>query len=236
MCGILLPSYDDSCILQDVVEVMETAVDNDGEDEEYNESTDENKTREEIPIVIEEDLVNIRLSKEKGGGLPVYKVSQEKGSSKSKTFALQRRNKSPFILYDQQYIRKSTALYLLQENISLSNDRLLRVRNKQLSHIHNDQNESFYPEKHVKNCDLCIFRRVDNPSMYALGRILQFSYMSSTKKNREFSGDYVNLDEKCDLSCIGSFCNWYIALEEIDSSVGFKLSHSYTQGYLPLNN
>ena len=79
MCGILLPSYDDSCILQDVVEVMETAVDNDGEDEEYNESTDENKTREEIPIVIEEDLVNIRLSKEKGGGLPVYKVSQEKG-------------------------------------------------------------------------------------------------------------------------------------------------------------
>ena len=36
--------------------------------------------------------------------------------------------------------------------------------------------------------------------MYALGRILQFSYMSGTKKNREFSGDYVNLDEKYDLS------------------------------------
>ena len=72
--------------------------------------------------------------------------------------------------------------------------------------------------------------------MYALGRILQFSYMSGTKNNREFSGDYVNLDEKCDLSCIESFCNWYIALEEIDSSVGFELTHSYTQGYLPLDN
>ena len=80
-------------------------------------SANGNEKREEMPIVIEEDLVNIRLRKEKGGGLPVYKVSQEKGSSKSKTFALQRRKKSPFMLYDQQYIRKSTALYLLQENI-----------------------------------------------------------------------------------------------------------------------
>ena len=68
MCGILLPSYDDACILQDVVQVMETAVANDGEDEEYNEDTNGNETREEIPIVIQEDLVNIRLSKEKGGG------------------------------------------------------------------------------------------------------------------------------------------------------------------------
>ena len=47
---------------------METAVANDGEDEEYNEDTNGNETREEIPIVIQEDLVNIRLSKEKGGG------------------------------------------------------------------------------------------------------------------------------------------------------------------------
>ena len=99
------------------------------------------------------------------------------------------RNKSPFILYVQQYIRKSPPPYLLQENISPSNDRLLSVRDKQLSYIHNDQNESVYPEKHCQQLDLCIFRRVNNPSMYALGCILQFFYMSGTKKNREFSGD-----------------------------------------------
>jgi len=65
---------------------------------------------------------------ETNGGLPVYKVSQQKGTAKSKTYALQRKDKSPFMFYGQQYIRKSTALYLLQENISLSNDRLLRVK------------------------------------------------------------------------------------------------------------
>jgi len=59
--------------------------------------------------------------------------------------------------------------------------------------------------------------------------------MSGTKKNREFSGDYVNLDEKSDLS-IGSFCNWYIASEEIDLTIGFSLTYSYTQGYLSLDN
>ena len=138
--------------------------------------------------------------------------------------------------YGQQYIRKSTALYLLQENISLSNDRLLRVRKKQLSHIHNNETESLYPEKHVKNCDLCIFRRVDEPSKYALGRIIQFSYMSGTKKNREFSSDYVDLDDKKYLSCIGSFCNWYLATEEVGLDIGFLITHDYTQGYLSLDN
>jgi len=37
-CGISLPSYEDADILEDVVEVMETAVNNDGEDEEYSDA------------------------------------------------------------------------------------------------------------------------------------------------------------------------------------------------------
>lgn len=239
MCGISLPSYEDSDILEDSIQVMDSAIANDGEDEEYSEVSEQadGDSGEALPITIQEDLVNLRVVKEKNNGLPVYKVSREKGSNKAKTYAFQHKNKSPFMLYGRQFIRKSTALYLLQENISLSNDRLLRVRKTQLSHIHNNQNESLYPQKHVKNCDLCIFKRVDDPSKYALGRILQFSYMSGTKKNREFSGDYVDLDEKADLSCIGSFCNWYIASEEIDSlTVAFSLTHSYTQGYLSLDN
>ena len=239
LCGISLPSYEDADILEDIVEVMETAISNDGEDEEYSDFTTDqiNEQSQEEPISVQEDLVNIRVTKENNNGLPLYNLTQQKGSAKSKTYALQRNNKSPFMLYGQQYIRKSTALYLIQENISLSNDRLLRVRKTQLSHIHNDQDESAYPEKHVKNCDLCIFKRVDDPSKYALGRILQFSYMSGTKKHREFSGDYVDLDkEDSDLSQIGSFCNWYVASEEIDSAVGFSITHSYTQGYLSLDN
>ena len=141
------------------------------------------------------------------------------------------------MLYGQQYIRKSTALYLLQENISLSNDRLLRVRRKQLTHIHNFSYENIYPGKHIKTCDLCIFHEVDNPQKCVLGRILQFSYMEGGKKAREFSGDYVDLDTtKAELSNIGAFCNWYIGTDKDGPTIGFFLTNDYTQGYLSLDN
>ena len=43
--------------------------------------------------------------------------------------------KSAFVELDGVYIRKTTALYILQENPQLSNDRLLRVRSVQPSHL-----------------------------------------------------------------------------------------------------
>ena len=118
----------------------------------------------------------------------------------------------------------------------MSNDRLLRVRQTQLSHIHNTRNNSVYPENHLKTCDLCLFWRVVDLSKFAVGRVLQFSYMHGSKKGCEFSSDYVDFDtSKTELSEMGAFCNWYIG-EEVGDFIGFKLTHDYTQGYLSLDN
>ena len=63
------------------------------------------------------------------------------GENKGRTYNVEKRpnaltaTKSPFIQYNGAYIRKSTALYLLQENFQLSSDRLLRVRSEQPKHI-----------------------------------------------------------------------------------------------------
>ena len=153
-CGMLLDSFEDSYLLSGIIQILERAVDEDGEDEEYNDPADCSEAEaapEATPIFIQEDLTNIRLTKESGNGLPMYTVAAaSKGTVRSKTYSLQKRNKTPFILYSDRYIRKTTALYLLQENVSLSNDRLLRVRQNQLSHIHDARNNAVYPENHLK--------------------------------------------------------------------------------------
>ena len=239
-CGMLLDSFEDSYLLSGIIQILERAVDEDGEDEEYNDPADCSEAEaapEATPIFIQEDLTNIRLTKESGNGLPMYTVAAaSKGTVRSKTYSLQKRNKTPFILYSDRYIWKTTALYLLQENVSLSNDRLLRVWQNQLSHIHDARNNAVYPENHLKTCDLCMFRKVDDSSKFGIGRLLQFSYMHGSKKGREFSSDYVDFDaHKTELSEIGAFCNWYVG-EEAGDFIGFTLTHDYTQGYLSLDN
>jgi len=78
MCGMVLSSYDDKDVPQDIVHVIETSVTKDGEDEEYNdviEPSDETNGSEELLIIsqgLQEDLVNLRLSKEKSGGFSMY--------------------------------------------------------------------------------------------------------------------------------------------------------------------
>ena len=42
---------------------------------------------------------------------------------------------SSFATYENSYIRKTTTLYLIQENVQVYNDRLLRVRREQLDNL-----------------------------------------------------------------------------------------------------
>ena len=93
-----------------------------------------------------------------------------------------------------------------------------------------------YPENHIKTCDLCMFRKVDDTSKFGIGRVLQFSYMHGSKKGRQFSSDYVDFDAgKINLSDIGAFCNWYVGKED-GEFIGFTLTYEYTQGYISLGN
>ena len=87
-----------------------------------------------------------------------------------------------FVKYNGAYIRKSTALYLLQENTQLSNDRLLQVREDQPEHVYSGSTNEAQRFSHVIAGDLVVFRRIDVSSKMLLGRTVQFSYMTGRTK------------------------------------------------------
>ena len=112
-------------------------------------------TNEEI-ITIKEDLSQIKLCNIRStqNGLPTYEhvndlqVVNAQGDNpevfKGKEYAMSTyRGKSKFVLYNGVYVRKTTALYLVQENTQLSADRLLRVKAKQSDHVY-DSGKSIF--------------------------------------------------------------------------------------------
>ena len=84
-----------------------------------------------------------------------------------------------------RFIRKSTALYLLQENFDLSNDRLLRVRVVQPSHIFSKREVSLPNDNYVKCGNLCIFERADVEGKHMVGRLVKFAYLRGSKRGRK---------------------------------------------------
>ena len=66
------------------------------------------------------------------------------------------------------------------------------MRAKQLAHLFTGMNiHECGPQKNVRAGDLCIFIRVDSQDKCLLGRIIQFSYLQCTKRDRQYSSDYV---------------------------------------------
>ena len=148
--------------------------------------------------------------------------------------------KSPFVELDGVYIRKTTALYILQENPQLSNDRLLRVCSAQPLHLFSGAEgivsspSSGYQET-VFSGDLCVFQHVDNEK-HLVGRVIQLSYLEGSKKSREYSSSYVETT-KDSMNCIGVLANWYQGVSSTltNSAVLFKpLDSQYNIGYLSM--
>lgn len=141
--------------------------------------------------------------------------------------------------YNGTYIRKTTALYLLQENFKVSSDRLLRVRADQPTHIFSGLDlDKCGRVNCVQAGDLCVFNRVDCQGKCLVGRIIQFSYMEGNKKERQYSSNYVDLSKKS-YKNVGVLANWYqgtrISEERSKSIVDFKpLGQLFTPGYLSL--
>ena len=135
------------------------------------------------------------------------------------------------------YIRKTTTLFLLQENFKVSKDRLLCVRAKQPTHIFGSSSLKKCENKAVKCGDLCIFKCVDDSMKCLLGRIVQFSCMQGNKKERQYSSDYVDLTKDSHRS-IGVFANWFNGINvNITDIVSFiPLNLVFTPGYLSLQN
>ena len=76
----------------------------------------------------------------------------------------------------------------------------------------------------MKSCDFCVFKRVDDENQFAIDRLIQFSYLTGSKKCREFSGDFVDFSK--DIDNIGGFCNWYQGFigDVTEDMVSFKPS------------
>ena len=74
--------------------------------------------------------------------------------------------------YENDYIRKTTALYLIQENCQLSDDRLQRVRRDQREHLFSIPETYGGMDTSVRSGDLCVFKRVDRKKpKYLLDRV-----------------------------------------------------------------
>ena len=147
-CDMVLNSYEDKDLVQNVEKVVEEAIQHDHESNEGSiiENDDssgpsEAMTQEDI-VTINEDLSIIKLRKKASSvGLPTYQVidkdevcssgknyslsgkTKDKKKSKKSSTETQTKSVSPFVLYQGSYIRKSTALYLLQENCQVSRER-----------------------------------------------------------------------------------------------------------------
>ena len=241
-----LDSYSD----KDLESFIDTAVQNDLEDDltinDVGEiAIDANTRSVEELITIADDVTRILLSKRNISGIPTnipVTISSSSSSSSRVFSSVSRRDssKSPFMEYDGVYIRKSTALYILQENTQLSNDRLLRVRSAQPSQLFNGMNifntslSGSGQQQQVFSGDLCIFRRVDSEKLL-VGRVIQFSYLGS-KRSREYSSLYVDTTKES-VTNIGALANWYQAVSRTSSDElvsCMPLQTNFTTGYLSM--
>ena len=224
-CKMDLDSYEDDHLNGATTELVEDAIENDLEDEDVQfDETEAEKTDLDITQVtqIKEDLAVIKLKKKKNVSLPTYIESTEKGTKSSHSYSsVNKSKKTPFVEYKGAFIHKTTALYLLQEPFQISNDRLLRVRSNQPTHLFSGLDTGQEgTSSHVNIGDLCLFRQEIDNEKVLMGRVVSFSYMEGPKRVREYSSTYVNIDEyakrKPDDRDIGTFANWFARRVEDD--------------------
>lgn len=115
----------------------------------------------------------------------------------------------------------------------------MRVRSEQPSHIFTGTETGTGPQTSVKSGDLCIFTRVDCEKCL-LGRIIQFSYLAGSKKERQYSSDFVGLSKESYKS-IGVYANWFQGTRALDNQVASTVSFKpvdlvFTPGYLAVGN
>ena len=121
-----------------------------------------------MPIVAltDEDMLAVRedLSQNKMREMPTARGSLQTYEKaildvKGKHFAIAAsKGKSKFVLYNNSYIRKTTALYWVQKGTQLSADRLLRVRAAQPKHIYTTPESRAVLDNTISSGDLCLFK------------------------------------------------------------------------------
>ena len=178
-------------------------IDDGSDDEEETIIGESVEITEEEFVTLQEDYSQIRVAKKSHKGIATYAQTGSRGTVRNKTY-----KQSQFVLRQGAYIRKSTALYLLQESSALSSDRLIRARTDE------SKSSRINSELTVKSGDLCFFKRVDSDKILA-GRVIQFSYLERNKRQREYSGTFVDTSKES-YKLIGVFANWFVIMDDTD--------------------
>ena len=80
---------------------------------------------------------------------------------------------------------------------------------------------------------------MDNIDRVLVGRIVQFSHIEGTKKQRQYTSSYVDM-EKESFRTIGGFANWFARLESTSADetvVHFTpLDNVFTAGYISMDH
>ena len=224
-CSIILPEYSDHYLTGDNVNFIDK-IDDGSDDEEETIIVESVKITQEEFVTLQEDYSQIRVAKKSHKGIATYAQTGSRGTVRNKTY-----KQSQFVLYQCAYIRKSTALYLLQENSALSSDRLIRVRTDE------SKSSRINSELTVKSGDFYFFKRVDSDKILA-GSVIQFSYLEGNKRQREYSGTFVDTSKES-YKLIDVFANWFVLMDDTDdpSILAFTpLDDIFTAGYLSMEN
>ena len=243
-CGMNLSTYDDGYIVKNTESTIEIA-ENESEIQDPTEGGEfttpvASQVSQSDAIVINEDFVQIQLRLNCADGLPIYEKQgdSEEVPKKPRNYQLFKHGVSSFVRYENSFIRKTTALYLGQENCQVSNDRLLRVRRDQPDHLFSVPDTAGDTRSSVHSGDLCgVFERIDKKKE-VIGRVIQFSYLDGSKRDRQYSSNYVDLT-KNNYKTIGVFANWYIGVysdsSNADQVLPFRpLEDVFTVAYLPM--
>ena len=127
-------------------------------------------------------------------------------------------------------IRKTTAVWLLQESERVSTDRLFRVREKQpfestLQALTTVSSPNPVISATIAVGNLCVFKFIPD---WKLGRVLQFAkYDSDAKK---YHKSYKDNSVKTDIKNVGVLCTWY---ECVKDNL-FQLARNSENDYTPI--
>lgn len=138
------------------------------------------------------------------------------------------------------YIRKRTAIWLLQDTERVSSDRLFRVRAQQphqpkeatiktsaIVPIHMNARQPILAE-HIVIGDVCAFT-LESTHHFKIGRILAFVGYDKNGKTFSNKGNYVKVDDS-----VGVLCTWYILHKKEERT--FRMSSCTSNvGYYPIS-
>ena len=122
-CSMSLTNYSDSSLTKYRINISVSLDDDDNDDEGVSTPTNCAQLTAEEEAILQEDYSQIRFAKNANKGMATYSQTKSKGTIRNKTH-----RHFQFLDYEGAFIRKTPALYLLQENPVLSSDRLIRVR------------------------------------------------------------------------------------------------------------